>query len=143
MKISGLNKQISEQKVSSRRVGGNGGSSFSQNFDSAQREHTQQQLKKMLQDVQNTGKKLKNNANDTLIQEYKKLIKEYLTYVLQNFYRIKHDHSVNYQTVQTRVVVINQEVEALTLNLLQEEKDNFDLIATIDRITGLLIDIYS
>nr|WP_315989575.1 DUF327 family protein [Desulforamulus aquiferis] len=70
-------------------------------------------------------------------------MKEYLSYVLKNFYKLKHDRSINYSTVFTRVEIINKEVDELTQKLLGQERDNLDIVAEVDRIAGLILDVYS
>ena len=55
---------------------------------------------------------------------------------------MRDDRSVNYSTMYTRVEIINKEVEELTNNLLNEEKRNIDVVAEVDRITGLILDVY-
>lgn len=116
---------------------------FSNVLENTEREHTHKQIQEMVEKIKVAGQKLKDSATEENIRQYKDNIKDYLTFVLKNYHKIRHDRSINYSTVYTRVEVINKEVEELTQRLLGEEKGNIDIVAEVDKITGLLIDVYS
>jgi len=119
------------------------GQTFSSTLDTAEREQTHKQLMEMVDKIKTAGNRLKSATTEANIREYKNLVKSYLSYVLKNCYQLKHDRSINYSTVYTRVEVINRELDELTKKLLEQEKNNLDIVAEVDRITGLIIDVYS
>lgn len=147
MKISAIagNKQNHGQikGTSSMAEGVKASPAFSSVLEGTERDHTHKQLQEMVEKIKVAGQKLKDSATEENVREYKDNIKDYLTFVLKNYHKIRHDRSINYSTVYTRVEVINKEVEELTQRLLGEEKGNIDIIAEVDKITGLLIDVYS
>lgn len=116
---------------------------FSSVLEGAEKDHTQKQLQEMVEKIKVAGQKLKSAATEENVRQYKDKIKEYLTYVLQNYHKLRHDRSINYSTVYTRVEIINKEVEELTHRLLGEEQGNIDLVAEVDKITGLILDVYN
>lgn len=115
---------------------------FSKVLESEEKDYAQRQLQEMLEKVKTAGEKLKSAVTEEHIRQYKDSIKDYLTFVLKNYHKLRHDRSINYSTIYTRVEIINKEVEELTIKLLGEEKDNIDVVAEVDRITGLIIDVY-
>ena len=116
---------------------------FSTVLENTERDHTQRQIQEMVDKIKIAGQQLKSSATEEHIRQYKDHIKDYLTFVLKNYHKIKHDRSINYSTIYTRVEVINKEVEELTTRLLSEEKGNIDIVAEVDKISGLLLDVYS
>lgn len=144
MKISGIrNKQTPVQNPSQRPEVGKVGSTFSNLLDNAEKDQSQRQLMEMVEKITAAGSRLKSAATESNIRDYKNSIKNYLAYVLKNFYKLRHDRSINYSTFYTRVEVINKEVDELTTKLMGQEKDNIDIVAEIDRIAGLILDVYS
>jgi len=140
MKISNVNKQSlwpNTKKIDAKKQ-----KSFSNLMDMANRDHTKQQLKEMLDKIKALGNKLKQQITPENIIEYKDNIQEYLNYVLKNYHTIKQVRSVDYSNLYLRVEVIDQEVEKLTNEFLLDQKDTIDVIAQIDKIAGLLLDIY-
>lgn len=117
--------------------------SFSGILENTEKDHTQRELMEMVDRIKVAGTKLKSAATEDNIREYKDVIKDYLTFVLKNYHKLRHDRSVNYSTVYTRVEIISKDVEELTNHLLSEEKNNIDVVAEVDKITGLIIDVFS
>jgi uncharacterized protein YaaR (DUF327 family) len=70
------------------------------------------------------------------------MIKEYLSSVLENMYSVKKDISFWQTQYFITVDVIDSKLEELTHMLLSEEKDKINVAATIDEISGLIVDIY-
>ena len=118
----------------------NTGENFSASMDMEKREHRQQNLNKLLEKIKQAGKKLKESKNLNNIAEYKKYISEYLNFVLDNYYELRF--SDRYRQILVRVEIINKEVEELTKELLLQQKSNIDIISKVDKIEGLLIDLF-
>ena len=118
----------------------NTGGNFSASLDMEKREHRQQNLKMLLEKIKKTGEKLKESKNLSNIADYKKYISEYLNFVLDNYYELRF--SERYRQILVRVEIINKEVEELTKELLLQQKSNIDIISKVDKIAGLLIDLF-
>lgn len=139
MKISSVDRSANRNYKSST-VKRSREKDFSGMLDDEKRERIEQEIKEMLKKIQNAEDKLKKSINTANISEYKNAIKEYLTYVLANHYKLRKDYS--YDRLFLRVEVINQKVEELTNVLLDRQKHNINVLAKIDEIAGLLIDLY-
>ena len=124
------------------KVEAKSGSSFSNQLDLTKQNHSKQQLKQMLKNINTISERLKHQITEQDIQQYKFLVKEYLTYVLKHYYKVHRSRSIDYSNLYTRVEIIDQEVEQLTKDFLNSQTKTMDIIAQIDKINGLLLDIY-
>ncbi|NEZ47529.1 DUF327 family protein [Clostridium niameyense] len=115
---------------------------FSQNFNFARQQKSEQELKKILDDIKKKGNRLVITKCYADVRAYKNLIKEYLKSVLQYMYSVKKDISFWQTQYYITVETIDEKLKDLTEMLLDSEKDNLDIAKTIDDITGLVVDIY-
>ncbi|MBD7910182.1 MULTISPECIES: YaaR family protein [Clostridium] len=115
---------------------------FSQSFNQARDRKSQEQLKKMCDDIRKKGNRLVLTKTYADVRMYKKLIKEYLESVLQFMYDTKKDISFWQTQYFITVDTVDLKLEELTDALLGDEKENLDIAATIDEIQGLIVDIY-
>lgn len=115
---------------------------FSQSFNFARERKNEQQLKKMLEDIKKKGNRLAVTKCYSDVHAYKKLIREYLESIMKHMYELKKDISFWQTQYFMTVETIDDKLEELTKLLLSEEKDNMKIAATIDEITGLVVDIY-
>lgn len=119
-----------------------GRKSFSQSFGREKERKSQEQLKKMCDDIKKRGNRLVLTKTYADVRMYKKMIQEYLESVLQYMYDTKKDISFWQTQYFVTVETIDAKLDELTSALLGEEKENLDVAATIDEIQGLIVDIY-
>lgn len=115
---------------------------FSQSFNFERERKSEEQLKNMLEDIKKKGSRLVVTKCYTDVKAYKKMIKEYLSSVLNYMYSIKKDISFWQTQYFITVDTIDSKLEELTQLLLSSEKDNLNIAGTVDTIAGLLVDIY-
>lgn len=115
---------------------------FSQSFNFAREKRSEQELKKMQEDIKKKGARLVVTKCYADVRAYKNLIKEYLNSVLQHMYDVRKDISFWQTQYFITVDTIDQKLEELTALLLKEEIDNLAVASTIDEISGLVVDIY-
>lgn len=115
---------------------------FSQNFNFARQQKSEEQLKEMQDAIKKKGNRLSITKCYADVKAYKKMIKEYLASILEHMYSIKKDISFWQTQYYITVEVIDQRLEELTHMLMSEEKDKLNVAATIDEISGLIVDIY-
>ncbi|MGL5574776.1 MAG: YaaR family protein [Sarcina sp.] len=124
-----------EKKIQSKK-------DFSQSFKDAKDRKSEQELKKMVDNIKNKGNKLVLTKCYADVRAYKRLIKEYLNEVLENMYKIKNNTSFWQTQYFITVDTIDAKLEELTEILLAEEKENISVAATVDEIQGMIVDIY-
>lgn len=115
---------------------------FSQSFNQARDRKSQEELKKMADDIKKRGNRLVLTKTYADVKIYKKLIKEYLESVLRYMYDTKKDISFWQTQYFVTVDTVDGKLEELTKAILGDEKENIDVAATIDDIEGLIVDIY-
>lgn len=115
---------------------------FSQNFNFARDRRSEEELKKMFEDIKKKGNRLIITKCYSDVRAYKNMIKEYLNSVLTYMYNIKKDISFWQTQYFITVDTVDMKLEELTQMLLNEEKDNIAIASTIDEISGLIVDIY-
>lgn len=129
-KINNDNKTISSKK------------DFSKNFSFARQQKSEEELKNLLKDIKTKGARLAVSKSYADVKVYKNLIREYLNSVMEYMYSIKKDISFWQTQYYITVETINNKLEELTQGLLSEQRENLNIAATIDEITGLVVDMY-
>lgn len=115
---------------------------FSQSFNSQMEKKSEQQLKEMFDNIKKKGNRLAITKCYSDVKSYKKMIKDYLESVLNYMYKVKKDISFWQTQYFITVDTIDKKLEELTQMLVDEQKENLSVAATIDDIAGLLVDIY-
>ena len=115
---------------------------FAQSFKQERERKSQEQLKQRCDDIKKKGNRLVLTKTYADVRIYKKMIKEYLESVLQYMYDTHKDVSFWQTQYFITVDTVDEKLEALTQQLLGEEKENINVAATVDEIEGLIVDIY-
>ena len=115
---------------------------FAQSFKQEREKKSQEQLKQMCDKKKKKGNRLVLTKTYADVRIYKKMIKEYLESVLQYMYDTHKDISFWQTQYFITVDTVDEKLEALTQQLLGEEKENINVAATVDEIEGLIVDIY-
>ena len=117
---------------------------FSDTFGGFERENEREQLEKKLQDISQKGKFVKDRMDLRDLMEYKTLITEFL----ERTVRFSHKYSKetkfgrdgSYKVIGM-VSKVNEELEALTVELMNDQKDKLKIVEKISGIQGLLVDM--
>ncbi|MBB6624847.1 YaaR family protein [Clostridium gasigenes] len=115
---------------------------FSQSFNQARDRKSEEQLNKMIEEINKRGNRLVTTKTYGDVIAYKKMIKEYLASILKFMYDTKKDVSFWQTQYFVTVETIDERLEELTKELMAEERENLNVAATIDEIQGLIVDIY-
>ena len=115
---------------------------FSQSFNQARDRRSQEQLKQLIDDIKKKGNRLIITKTYIDVINYKKMIKEYLESILEFMYETKKDISFWQTQYYVTIDTIDNKLEELTQALLSDEKDNINIVAAVDEIQGMIVDIY-
>lgn len=115
---------------------------FSQSFNRERERKSEEQLKKLVDDIKKRGNKLILTKTYVDVVMYKKMIKEYLESVLKYMYETKKDISFWQTQYFVTVDTVDGKLEELTQAVLGDQKDNINIAATIDEIQGMIVDMY-
>jgi|YNPMSStandDraft_1061717.scaffolds.fasta_scaffold06010_2 uncharacterized protein YaaR (DUF327 family) len=102
-------------------------------------------LEELLNEIDNAGKEFSKNPTMETLKKYKTLVKSFMEMIIKRIYKIKEKYgkkSFLKQKVYIIVEKINSKLEELTKYVLNKESSNLDLLATMDEIRGLLVDLY-
>lgn len=121
-------------------------SSKNQDFDSSFKDtfkaSTKKEIDSYIEKINKQGTQLISTQKYSDIVGYKKLIKEYLSAVVDYTYSLNKDTSFWEKQYFATVETVNKKLDELTKEVLSEQKSNIDIVSTIDTIQGLIIDIY-
>ena len=115
---------------------------FSHSFNRERQRKSEEQLKKLVEDIKKRGNKLILTKTYVDVVMYKKMIKEYLESVLKYMYETKKDISFWQTQYFVTVDTVDGKLEELTNAVLGDQKENLNIAATIDEIQGLIVDMY-
>lgn len=114
---------------------------FSDVFDMANKNQSQQELMEMLKDIETLGGRLVKSQIFEDATRYRNKIKDYLSFIIKNTYLVKRDSASFSFSLHTRVEVVNEKLDELTKDLLSQQKDAIDIAHKIDVIQGLLVNV--
>lgn len=116
---------------------------FSSQFQFADNRERKQSLEKLLSKIKKKGKQIIQTNSIKAVQEYKSMIREYLSLILQSGYKIKKiQSSWGGMNTMTIIKILDKELEELSQLVLKEQRDILAIINKIDCISGILLDAY-
>lgn len=115
---------------------------FSDSLNFVKQSSSLEDIKKNLESVKKAGERLVLTQNYGDISKYKNAVKEYLKSVVDNMYSLDKNSSFWEHQYYKNVKIVDNKLEDMTSKLLSEEKENIDIVSTVDMIQGLLIDMY-
>ncbi|HHX96899.1 MAG TPA: YaaR family protein [Clostridia bacterium] len=106
----------------------------------------QERLQLLLENLDQLGQRLLKTFSIEDLLVYKQLLSSFLDEAVGQMYVVKKETGwlpSGRRKLYQRVELLNQEVEKLTQLILDEQKDSVQLVAKLDTIRGLLVDLYS
>ncbi|MDL2229285.1 YaaR family protein [Treponema sp. OttesenSCG-928-L16] len=105
---------------------------------------SEQALQELLDDVHSTGDELKNRPFPEEIKQYKRAVRNFLHYVVENSYTTEKQHTgVNFfkKKSYTLIQVVDRKLEQLAAAIMAGQSSQMDILARLDEIAGLLVDM--
>ncbi|MDR0389989.1 MAG: YaaR family protein [Spirochaetaceae bacterium] len=117
---------------------------------------SEEALKELLDGVHSAGDTLKNRPFSEEIKQYKKAVRDFLHYVVENGYTVIMQEGIpNYQKpgfkgppeekfkakAQILVQVVDRKLEQLAAGILAGQHSQMEILAKVEEINGLLIDL--
>ncbi|WP_455381673.1 YaaR family protein [Salinispira pacifica] len=102
------------------------------------------QLESMLDEIHRLGDAIRKDATLALIRQYRKAVSRFLHVVVEQGLAVEEKSSgknILNRKKFALVKVIDEKLERLALGILQTQRDQFDILARIDEINGLLVDL--
>jgi uncharacterized protein YaaR (DUF327 family) len=100
-------------------------------------------LQELLDDVHSAGDALKQRPLAEEIKQYKRAVRHFLHYVVENGYGIKTENYLfnHEKRRKVQIEVVDQKLEQLASGILSGQLGQVELLARLDEITGLLVDL--
>lgn len=98
----------------------------------------------LIEEITKQGEKFSRKPTYESLKYYKSMIMEFLKYVTKNMFSVEHNTggSRMKQKIYTVTKIIDSKLIALTELIINQQTHNIDLLATLDEIRGLLVDLY-
>jgi uncharacterized protein YaaR (DUF327 family) len=101
-------------------------------------------LKELLDGVHGAGDALKNRPFFEEIKQYRKAVRDFLHYVVENGYTVEEQVSganLLKRKKFTLVQVVDRKLEQLAAGILAGQSAQMDILARVEEINGLLVDL--
>jgi uncharacterized protein YaaR (DUF327 family) len=104
---------------------------------------SEEALQELLDDVHSAGDALRLRPLAEEIKRYKQTVRRFLRYVVENGYSVKTENYLfNHEKRRKALIeVVDQKLEQLAAGILAGQIGQIDLLARLDEITGLLVDL--
>jgi uncharacterized protein YaaR (DUF327 family) len=107
-------------------------------------ESTEESVERMLDAIHAIGEKIRENATFEAVSNYRNAVRSFIKYVVSNALVVDEKRSspnILRQKKFTLIKVIDQKLERLASGVLIHQHDTLDLLAKIDEINGLLVNL--
>lgn len=101
-------------------------------------------VQEKMRQISELGDKLCEKADIAQLNKYKGLIKELVDYTVSNGFKFSKSSSFDARgrgKVYGLIKKVNEKLDDLTREILEEESDNIQIVASINDIRGLLVDM--
>jgi uncharacterized protein YaaR (DUF327 family) len=100
-------------------------------------------LDALLDDVYSAGDALKNRPFPDEIQNYKRAVKHFVKFVVDNAFDVETTQSKNRkkEISYTSITIIDQKLEKLAADVMASQGGKLDLLSRVHEINGLLVDL--
>lgn len=118
-------------------------SDFDQELAYQKNEALQLQMAELLKEMDRVSARLNRNLNINDLMLYKKLVKNFLQEACTRAYVIKQQRGRNRRgrTLLITIDTIDAEVEELIKDFISKDKEPVEILETMDKIRGMLIDL--
>lgn len=113
----------------------------SSSFESSYNKRSKEDLNIKLKDIKDKGAKLSKTQTYMDALSYKKAIQSYLSEVLSYMYSLNKSESFWGNKYYSVISDIDSELYKITESLLKEEKDSIDVLKSIYKIEGMLVEL--
>lgn len=117
---------------------------FRNQLEKAEENSYEQRLKELLNEIANQGEKLGKKVDVRELMIYKKLITEFLDMVLGKSMKFSKQSLLDRRgrhKVFALIKKIDSDLELLTKDVMDGEKDNIRILQRMDDIRGLILDL--
>jgi uncharacterized protein len=118
-------------------------STFEQELAYRQEAASQYKIQEILSQIDNLSESLSRNVNINDLMRYKKLVKDFLKEATSEAFQLNKRRGRNRRgrTVLVTISTIDAEVEKLINDFREKKREPMDILATLDKIRGMMVDL--
>jgi len=135
---------VGAKEAEDKKIRNSKHSSFGEQYNQFRDNNEQEYLKRAMSEIEEQGERLKARMEIRDFLEYKSKIGDLLSYLTKNSHKYSKEtrfsRNGNYK-VWGVIEKVNDELEALTKEILEQEKDRIKIIERLDKIQGMLLDV--
>lgn len=117
---------------------------FEADLMSKHEEYSQARMKELLQDIDRLAKRMATNLNINDIMLYRRMIKDFLREATSRAFRVRQQRGGlrrHGRSVLVTIEEVDKEVEAMLEELINSQGKGVDILETLDKIRGMLVDL--
>lgn len=148
MKISDINKQSNLNSLlvkESNKIQKGTQNDFALKLNKLNGDSLQERLTTLLSEINAQSNEVEKKFHLNEILKYKKLVKEFLGLAVNNSHKFTKENFLDRRgrhRVLSIVKQVDEELETLTKDFLEKEKDKLKILNKLDGIRGMLLDIF-
>ncbi len=149
LKIDSSNRKqrniIGRVNTESSKISGRKYTGFETHLQRQEASNLDEALKKMASDIIKQGERLSEKVDIAELRAYRKMISEFLDEAVRGFAKFLKESYMDRRgrhRIYSTVKKINKNLEELTQEILKSEKDHLKILAKIEDIRGLILDIF-
>jgi len=127
-----------------KKISSNTNSTFNEKLKLFGDKEYKERVQLLVNKIIEQGEKLEKKIDIRELKVYKKLVMEFLNEALENTHKFTKDSFLDKRgrhRVFATVKKINKELDELTKDVLDSEKNNIKIIGRLDDIRGMIMDI--
>ena len=142
--LNNPSKLTGVQNVEERKAVESRGADFHAQLRRVETGNCEARIRELVEQIINQGEKLGKRTDIGELKVYKRLVSEFLRDTIANSHKFSRQNFLDRRgkhRVYAVVKNVNSELEALTQEVLNGEKDNIGILQRLDSIKGLILDI--
>ena len=106
----------------------------------------QEKLNGLMQEIDKQGKKISEHMDVRDMKKYRTLIKEFMNEIVNRSHKFSRENFLDRRgrhRVYGIIRLVDEKLDELAQELVSEECDKISILAKVDEIRGLLLDIFA
>ncbi len=116
---------------------------FAGEFEKASAENKRQNLLEITKEIFRQGEIVANRCDIKELEKYKNMISSFFNELMEDSYQLSEDNSVfSKRKMYQNIKKINTDIEKIASELLRSQKDQVEILACVEVVRGLILDIF-
>lgn len=140
----GIKSYISSlEKMNIKEIKKRSDSSFEQEINKQKETEYRRRMQEIIVKIDKISQKLNKSLTINDLMVYKKLVQDFLQEAASRAFLLRQERGRNRRgrTLLVTIDVIDSEVEQLIKDFISEKKKPWEILSTIDKIRGMLVDL--